>query len=85
MAEPEYIEVAEDESGAVEWLDAPESLEEHAARPRRSRRKLALTAMAVAAVLATSALNASNDYTVIGSTAVSADFGPHTTLVVSTL
>lgn len=55
MREPEYIEVAEDESGGVEWLDAPETLEESGGS-RRSRRKIALIGVAVLAVVAATTL-----------------------------
>jgi hypothetical protein len=54
VPKPEFLEPAEDEPGAVDWLDAPETL--GGAPIRRGRPRFAVVAAAVVAVLAATAL-----------------------------
>ena len=51
VSEPEFVEFAKDEPGAVEWLDASETLD-GGGPARRGRPRFAVLAAAVAAVLA---------------------------------
>ena len=54
MSEPEFVELAQDEPGAVEWLDSPETV--GAGPTRRGRLRFAVLAAVVVAVLAATSL-----------------------------